>query len=418
MPIDERIQTALETEAAQVPVPADEIRERIRRSGARLRPAAPRLRWRLGRRLELAAAGLIMVGLVALAVARGPAGVAPGDGQGLPPSRGPAGAPGQAGNEGSLNPQVAAPEPRVIVPPDLPAVTPPDGLLSQQEALHHGVAAAEKRVEGTGGQLTLVDMKVAGDRWVLAFRGDGRAIAFGGGPRPQSPLTDFSRVRLLGAFTLELDGRTGEVYSTRETGMRADPTRADLEHYRGRIVGGGAGLTLRLVNADGTREGQDLTVWAPQEAISAGGLAYWQLVYGTGRTLDVWGLTSAEGQVVAHRLAMPDPPLDESLTELELVHGVPVYPQARATEEKRQSGADFFVEGAGWQAVRDWYLEQMPRYGWVPMPGEDPPPGGVAVSRFRSDAWTWAEIRLEPAPKGIHLILTLGDEAAAQPEPT
>lgn len=101
----------------------------------------------------------------------------------------------------------------------------------------------------------------------------------------------------------------------------------------------------------------------PQDLLG-GDLSLWQLRYGTGRTAEVWGLTDRPGVVVAHRITMADPP-PEALLAVELAAGLPICPGA-CMRPGEENTTVLQVDGADLPAVRDWYTERLPAYGWRP----------------------------------------------------
>jgi hypothetical protein len=106
---------------------------------------------------------------------------------------------------------------------------------------------------------------------------------------------------------VSIDGMTGEVRGSGFASEQLQPDRPDLEHYRGLIVVGGEVLRLRLTGADGALVGRDIEVWVPEDLLNSD-LAFWQLWYGQGRSIEVWGLTTSPGVVLAHRITMVEPP--------------------------------------------------------------------------------------------------------------
>ncbi|HWI63955.1 MAG TPA: hypothetical protein VNT75_19135, partial [Symbiobacteriaceae bacterium] len=232
----------------------------------------------------------------------------------------------------ALNPKVAPAPGGITVAPELAAVTPPPGMISQEEAKQIALASRWDM------PLVLSRMRFdeANGLWEVIFTTDGR---FAMQPRshmaPPDTSSDPAEQRkaetswfsIPTELNLAIDGRTGERWGGGFTAAAPDLTRKDLEHYRGRIIYGGEVVALRLTNPDGTWEGRTLMVDVPQAALTAAGPAFWQLKYGMGRLLDVWGLTGPQGRVVAYRLALADPP-DERLLANRLVVNVPAMPGA------------------------------------------------------------------------------------------
>lgn len=326
------------------------------------------------------------------AIGRAPAGESvPVDGQAL------AGEGTPAPEPDNLNPCVGPPSQRVVIPP---------GVTSADVPQHFIDRAAELAGQSSqGGQLTLTAAHREGSLWAFTFQGDGRAITFSEGPgRPRGPMDEASHVQVLDRLILRLNGQTGELYGREITGRGNLPLPAGLEQYRGRIVQGGQRTTLRLIRPDGSREGRDLVVWIPGRAVAEGNLALWHLTYGNGRMVDVWGLTTAPDEVVAYRLHMPDPP-GEDLTQNRLFEGVPLHPEAVPAKGMWQDRGVFVIKQTPWEQVRDWYINEMPRYGWSPERGDQAGSGGEHHWSFRSEAGVSREILLRPGESGTELTI-------------
>lgn len=297
----------------------------------------------------------------------------------------------------SLNPHVAPPSPRVVIPPGVtPADMPQDFIARAAEFCGHSAQ---------GGQLTLTSAQRDGSLWAFTFQGDGRAITFSEGPGPaRGPKEEASHVQVVGQVILRLDGKTGELYARELSGGGIRPLPAGLEHYRGRIVQGGEQTILRLIRPDGGPDGRELVVWIPGRAVNGGAPALWHLTYGNGRVVDLWGLTSAPDEVVAYRLLMPNPP-GEELTQHRLFKGVPLHPGAVSAKGMWQDRGVFVIKQIPWEQVRDWYVEEMPRYGWSPVRGDQVASGGEYRWSFRSEAGVSREILLRPGESGTELTI-------------
>ncbi len=385
--MDRLIKEGLKQRAAEVTVPADAWERQRALLGAA--PAhRPWWRRRWGVVAEVALFALLMTGLVVAGLADGPG--RPGGGE--PP---PVVADPPAGDQ--LNPVVAPPTPSVVVAPDIQGLTPP-----QEEVL----ALASSAMGVQGGQLTLSRIALTDGLWRLEFQGDGRAFTRSGGPMPVDLRKGvYSHIVPVDWITYEIDAASGEIRSTETRGAAIDTNRTDLEHYRGYVVEGGERTILRLVNADGSREGRDLTVWVPEGALDAGNLDLWHLTYGTGRLVDVWGLTNGSGEVLAYRIEMEERP-SEAVLDHDLVHGIPLPDGAKVTRAIHQEAAGYLLEGYTVESLTAWYEEQMPRYGWEM--GKPPVPGQQGVLRFVALGWQEANIAMLPYEKGVQFILSWG----------
>ena len=220
----------------------------------------------------------------------------------------------------TVNPTIAPPPRNVAVAANLPKLEAPAGFLPREEAMAKALATVSR--PGQYGPLILTALRFdeANAMWEAEFTTDGRQPA---APRGH-PLEHFSDdpveqrrrahswVQVAEAITVALEGRTGEVVGGGFRGTAPMVDRPGLEHYRGRIITGGEVLQLQLTRADGSAYGRTLEVWVPQAALS-GDLAFWQVWYGSGRMLDVWGLTARPGVVLAYKVAMPDPPPESVL---------------------------------------------------------------------------------------------------------
>ncbi|MDF2629269.1 MAG: hypothetical protein K0R39_3100 [Symbiobacteriaceae bacterium] len=397
--VDRLIKDGLTERAAEVTVPADawEQQKALLMADGAPAPGVPHRpwwrRWALG--AEVAVSLILTIGLVAVGRMHGPQPTGDGVDQVTPPPM-----------IDDLNPLAPPPVPRVVLAPDLPAVTPPEGSLPLAQIIDAAVAEVSKDSQVRGGQLTLSHIALVGGRWELSFQGDGRAYSFSGGPAPiDSRKGAYSHVVPLREITLQLTPTTGEIYGARVTGAPLAAGRTDLEHYRGYIVSGGQQTTLRLVRADGGREGRDLVIWVPGQALKESGLDLWHLNYGTGRLIDVWGLTTAPREVLAYRIEMKERP-DEALLVNDLIHGIPVPDGAQANRGIRGNGERFTLEGHTVASLAAWYAEQMPEYGWEVGKPLTPASGEAKVLRFVILGWQAAEITILPDPQGVQFTLT------------
>ncbi|MFZ5815934.1 MAG: hypothetical protein ACOY93_11595 [Bacillota bacterium] len=384
--MDRLIKEALEQRAAEVMVPPDAWE----RQRTLLATAQPKPWWhRWGMVVEAAALVLVMTGLVVAGLASSPA--RPGGGERPPAVVDPPA-------EEQLNPHVAPPAPRVVVAPDLQGLTPP-----QEEV----IAIASSSLGAQGGQLTLSQIALADGLWRLEFRGDGRAFTRSGGPMPLDRRKGaYSHIVPVDRISYEIDAASGEIRSTETRGAAIDTQRTDLERYRGYVVEGGERTILRLVKADGSREGRDLTVWVPGQALTESGLDLWHLAYGTGRVVDVWGLTSGPGEVLAYRIKMEERP-SEAVLDHDLIHGIPLPEAAKATRAIYQDGAGYLLEGYTVDSLIAWYMEQMPRYGWdsgKPMFSR----GESRVVQFEHPGWEFVSLAVLPYEKGVQFTLSWG----------
>lgn len=220
----------------------------------------------------------------------------------------PAKAPPPAPAASDINPQVTPPPGMIKVADNLAEVAAPAGFITQAEAKAAALAAMGR--SGRYGTLTLVAVTFDADNlmWEADFATDGRvAAAPRSHPAPASsdPEAQHSYMTVTTDLLVAVDGKTGEIRGGGFRGGAPDPSRPDLEHYRGRILTGGEQVTLQLLRSDGGAEGRVLTVAIPEGALPEG-LAFWQMAGGTGRIMEVWGLTSAPGAVTAYRVSMPD----------------------------------------------------------------------------------------------------------------
>ncbi|HYF92542.1 MAG TPA: hypothetical protein VD969_09845 [Symbiobacteriaceae bacterium] len=115
------------------------------------------------------------------------------------------------------------------------------------------------------------------------------------------------------------------------TGLRFDTTNGVWEaefQTDGRIPGRPRSHPAERLSDDPVAQRKLQHSWVSVAThLLDGDLVLWQLLYGQGRRVEVWGLTSSPGVVVAHRIAMPDPPA-ESLLASPLERGLPLYPGA------------------------------------------------------------------------------------------
>lgn len=281
---------------------------------------------------------------------------------------------GQIG--GQLNPQVNPPPLVVEVASDLAADGAPAGSLTAAGARARALSLMQSSGRAGLHRLTALRWDEVSATWEAEFATpDGRSVVAPlSHPAPVptgDPVLDRKQARswysVTEAVTLVLDGSTGEVRGWGFRGGSVQPDHPDLEHYRGRIVSGGAETRLALIRPDGTPEGRELTVILPNSLFD-GDLAFWHIWYGTGRELEVWGLTGAGSKVVAHRIAMPDPP-PENLLTYAVVQGLPVCPECRM-----ESAADRLVRFVTAERTPEdleaWYRSHLPEYGWEPAGAE------------------------------------------------
>lgn len=315
----------------------------------------------------------------------------------------------------ALNPRVTPPAPSVTVASDLPFVEAPPGMVSQQESVQKAVAAAHYPMPVV---LTRLDFDTANGMWMAHFSTGGRvAMAPASHPAPARVSDDpaeqrkdeYSWYSIASEVTLALDGRTGEVRGGGFSGGAPGLSRTDLEHYRGRILTGGEEVVLRLINQDGSPEGRDLMVDVPNGALT-NGLALWQLTYGMGRVLDVWGLTGPEGRVAAYRLSLPHPP-DEALLANRLVASVPVY-RGAYDQPDQASRRLLLAQGATVSQVAAWYKASMPAYGWGPAS-----PAGAAPesARFRSSMGILLQLDFSQLGSDVQIQLTWPQYSSGAP---
>lgn len=353
---------------------------------------------------------LTLTGLLASActVAGRPAPPGPGSAEPGGPATRTGATPGAvppAAAEPDLNPHVRLPDGPVKIAPNLPQHETPPGWLSQDEIIRRAL----ETVAGDGkehGYLTLSSVSIENGMWVVDFDTDGRrACAPRSHPAPMYSTDDPAERRrqekswasICQTVSTAFEGVTGEVRGGGFRGGLLNPSRPDLEHYRGYILTGGADLKLRLVNPGGAREGRDMDVTVPQQALDASGLSLWQLQYGTGRILDVWGLSGSPGSVAAYRLAMDDPP-PESLLQAGLIEGLPQYPGAYISPGRQPGHLDLKVKDADPEAVDRWYAEHLPAYGWT-LSNVAEGPGWLG--RYRSAAWESLLVGVGPQDGGV-----------------
>lgn len=271
-----------------------------------------------------------------------------------------------------LNPQVSPPPLIVEVAPDLVPDEPPPGRLTADEAQEKALGAM--RAGRRSGVLRLTALRWDGlnHTWEAEFATpDGRSAA---APRSHpapvptgDPVLDRKQAHswytVTEAVLLVLDGSSGEVRGGGHRGGSVQPDRPDLEHYRGRIISGGEETRLQLIHPDGSPVGRELTTVLPASLFGEN-LAFWQVWYGTGRELEVWGLTGGDGVVVAHRIAMPNPPAENLLANA-LVRGLPLCPDCRL-ESAAESEVRFITPDASRERLQAWYRSHLPEYGWEP----------------------------------------------------
>jgi hypothetical protein len=302
----------------------------------------------------------------------------------------------------NLNPEVTPPKAQIQVAANLPVVEAPAGFITGAEARDKAVAAMQRRE--WGGLLLLTDLHfdAANKVWEASFQTDGR-IPGRPGSHPAEHRSDdpieqrklgHSWISVAGALDVTIDGVTGELRGGGFHGGKLQPDRPDLEHYRGRIITGGEVLKLRLTQADDTPTGRELEVWVPQ-ALLGDKLALWQLQYGQGRTVEVWGLTNGPGVVLAHRITMTDPP-PESLLAAPLVDDLPLYPGAYLRPSDGRKTV-IQAQGADPTQVRDWYVKQLPLYGWKP---------GTTPDIFETAAWAKVRLDVTPTNDGVQVTFT------------
>ena len=310
--------------------------------------------------------------------------------------------------EPGLNPHVLPPPGRVQAAPDLPTITAPPGMISQQEAMARALEWESKN----GARLTLSQVKfdTLNNMWEVDFTVDDANIAVSPRSHPaeftsNDPVEQRKQRRswfcLAKEFHIFLNGRTGESKGGGFACGEPDRSRTDLEHYRGVMVDGGETTILRLLNPDGNPEGRDLRVAIPQSVLDADHLALWQIEYGVNRTLEVWGLTGPQQQVVAYRIDLSAPP-PERLPNWRLVAGVPVYPGAfdRPDHPDRRL---LLAKGADVASVMNWYDEQMPTYGWKHLAVSQGP--GQAI-QFRGAGGVVVQLSITPVSAGTEIALT------------
>lgn len=397
--MDRLIKSTLEELAADPPVPADAWERQkallLATGIVQKEMQARRRRWRVGTVIEVAVAAVLLLGLAVAGVTYGHlrAGGQNGGHAVVPPA------------QDDLNPHVSPPATFVTVAPDLPQLTPPAGSKPQEQIIAAAMDAVSRSGMHRGGQLTLTQISLEGELWDLEFQGDGRTYTFSHGPRPQDPRRGaYSHVTPLGKVTVDVRGSTGEIYGIGQTGAPPITNRKDMEHYRGYIVTGGEQVSLRLVRADGGREGRDLTVWVTGESLRAGGLELWQLNYGVGKQIDVWGLTVATGEVLAYRVQMSDRP-SEALLDHDVLNGIPL-PDGAQVSTRGYDRAEFTLDGYTLSALKAWYEAQLPRYGWQ-LGKTYTADGNLGDTlRFVTYGWQDAEIKLSPTENGVKVALT------------
>lgn len=276
-----------------------------------------------------------------------------------------------------INPKVSPPPLVVEVVPDLVVDEPPSGNLSAADAQEKAISIMRAGSQSGVLRLTALRWDEPNHIWEAEFATpDGRSAA---APRSHpapvptgDPVLDRKQIRswytVTEAVFLALDGSSGEVRGGGHRGGSVQPDRPDLEQYLGRIVSGGEETRLQLIHPDGSPEGRELTVVLPASLFSDG-LALWQVWYGTGRPLEVWGLTGGAGVVVAHKVTMPDPP-KESLLANPLVQGLPLCPECHM-ESAAESVVRFVTTDPSWETLQAWYRSHLPEYGWKPTGASD-----------------------------------------------
>lgn len=313
-------------------------------------------------------------------------------------------------SEPGLNPHVTLPPGRIQVAPNLPTVTAPAGMVSQQSVVDQVLAA--HRADPARLTLSRVTFDTANTMWEVALTVDDANIAVEPRSHPNEatssdPVERRKELRSWWCVASELhgfvDGRTGEGKGGGHACKAVERSRTDLEHYRGVILTGGETVVLRLLNPDGTPEGRDLTVNVPQDVLDAAHLGVWQVQYGINRTLEVWGLTGPSKQVVAYRVAMPEPP-PQSLLQWNLFDGVPFYPGAFILPRVDSAqGPVLSAPGAGPAAVLSWYSEQMPKFGWQKLPGKA---AAESVLQFKGAGGVVEQLSVTQAADGTHIAIT------------
>lgn len=271
-----------------------------------------------------------------------------------------------------LNPQVIPPPKIIVVAPDLVADESPPGSLTAAEAKEKALSLMQSGSRTGLLRLTALRWDDPNQTWEAEFATpDGRlATAPRSHPAP-IPTGDqvLDRKQMHSWYTvteavfLTLDGTSGEVRGGGYRGGSVQPDRPDLEHYVGRIISGGEETRLQLTNPDGSPAGRELTVVLP-DTLFSGGLALWQVWYGTGRELEVWGLTGGEGVVVAHKIAMASPP-PENLLANALVRAFPLCPECHL-ESSPEAQVRFVTTDSSPERLQAWYRNLLPEYGWKP----------------------------------------------------
>lgn len=269
-----------------------------------------------------------------------------------------------------VNPTVTPPKGEIKVAPDLVVTNAPSdgGYLSAQDAQAKAIALMAKSHEYGVLTLSSLQFDLANKTWEAKFTTDGRLAA-----APRSHPAEFtsndpveqrrqahSWTSIASTINIALDGTTGEPRGGGFSSAKAEPTRSDLEHYRGVILEGGEVVKLRLTKPDGSREGRDIEVSLPQDVLAAANLPLWQVQYGAGRQLEVWGLSGRPNVVVAYKVALKSPPPPESLLAAGLMYGVPLYPGAYIKD-----GA-MVIKNGDLKGIQEWYATQLPLYGFQP----------------------------------------------------
>jgi hypothetical protein len=381
--MDQRIRETLQEEAEQVQVAPDAWATQQ----ARLRRLPSRRRW-------VGITGEVLVVCTILALLVAPA--LRGRLQGPPPPAQPT---------QSVNRLRPAPSPQVIIPPDRPPVTPPAGFLPQADAEAKAVALLRDQTQALG-QFELTRARIEGDLWLFTFtaRLPMPNLTSGGKRQASTPILEQrSPLSFLSEIEIGLNGPTGERYSVQQHGGTLGATPPNLELLEGRLVTGGAQSTLRLFRPDGRPEA-DLRLYVPEQALLAGGLRYWELLYGSGKRVKVWGQTIGERAVLAYKVQWLDPAPEPVLTAIDLSNGIPIMPGG-----EQISGTQFRYAGSDRGAAVAWYFTQMERYGWHLVAGVPRSAESAINLIFQNQAQREATVRIHEVDGGVEIELTATD---------
>lgn len=80
----------------------------------------------------------------------------------------------------------------------------------------------------------------------------------------------------------------------------------------------------------------------------------------------------------------------------------------KVTKAIYRDGAGYTLAGRTVEELKEWYLEQMPRYGWQQGKPLKPSNGEEQVLRFAISGWQYAEVAIRPDPNGVQFSLTWG----------